>query len=293
MTLKSLNNRPTLIVIAGPTAVGKTEYCLSLAKKYNTAIISADSRQFYREMKIGTAVPSDSELLSVPHHFIGNLSIFDYYSVSRFEEEVLQLLSSLFEHAPVVIMTGGSGLYIDAVCYGIDKLPPPEPSVRDYVTQLYEKQGLNALQKHLQLLDPEYYKEVDIANHKRLMRAIEVCLQTGKTYSSFRVLKEKKRDFEIEKYCLMRPRHILFNRINQRVDKMMKNNWLDEARTLYPHRNLNALNTVGYKELFRYIEGEISLLQAVEEIKKNTRRYAKRQISWFRRDSSYKYIELD
>ena len=292
MIFEILNN-PTLLVITGPTAVGKTDYCIQLAKKYNTAIISADSRQFYREMHIGTAKPTVAQLQEVPHYFIGHLSIFDYYSVSRFEEDVLQLLPTLFEKSNLVIMTGGSGLYLDAVCYGMDLLPSPEPSVRKYVTELFEKEGVLSLQKHLQLLDPDYYKIVDIANHKRLMRAIEVCLQTGKPFSSFLAATPQKRDFEIVKYCLMRPRETLFQRINDRVDTMLENNLLDEVKSLFPHRALNALNTVGYKELFAYLEGRLSLEKAIENMKVNTRRYAKRQMSWFKRDQTYQYLNMD
>lgn len=292
MIFEILNN-PTLLVITGPTAVGKTDYCIQLAKKHNTAIISADSRQFYREMHIGTAKPTVAQLQEVPHYFIGHLSIFDYYSVSRFEEDVLQLLPTLFKKSNLVIMTGGSGLYLDAVCYGMDPLPSPEPSVRKYVTELFEKEGVLSLQKHLQFLDPDYYKIVDIANPKRLMRAIEVCLQTGKPFSSFLAATPQKRDFEIVKYCLMRPRETLFQRINERVDTMLANNLLDEVKSLFPHRALNALNTVGYKELFAYLEGTLSLEKAIENMKVNTRRYAKRQISWFKRDQTYQYLNID
>lgn len=285
-------NNPTLVVVAGPTAVGKTQFCIALAKQYACPIISADSRQFYREMNIGTATPSKEEMSGVPHYFVGHLSINDYYSVSRFEQDVLQLLPTLFQQTNTVIMTGGSGLYLDAVCYGIDELPDPDPAIREEVITLYENEGLTALQTKLQLLDPEYYESVDIANHKRLIRAIEVCLQTGKPYSSFRSMSQKVRDFDIVKYCLSRPRDILFSRINQRVDLMMEQGFLEEATQLYPHRHLNALNTVGYKELFQYLDGVLSLEEAVNDIKTHTRRYAKRQLSWFKRDASYQYVDL-
>lgn len=291
MKLKTFN-KPTLIVIAGPTAVGKTKFCLNLAKKYQTSIISADSRQFYRELKIGTAAPTEQELQTVPHYFIAHLSIHDYYSTSRFEQDVLQLLPSLFQQNQVVIMTGGSGLYLDTVCHGIDELPDPDPEIRQYVIALYEKKGIEELRKQLRILDYDYYQKVDIANYKRLMRAIEVSLQTGMPYSKFLQQKRKKRDFEIEKYCLVRPREILFERINQRVDEMMENNLLQEAKQLHPYKKLNALNTVGYKELFQYIEGQITLEEAINNIKVNTRRYAKRQLNWFKRDPNYQYIDL-
>ncbi len=285
-------NRPTLIVIAGPTAVGKTQFCIALAKQYGCSIISADSRQFYREMNIGTAAPTKEEMGNIPHYFVGHLSIKDYYSVSRFEQDVLKLLPTLFQQTNTVIMTGGSGLYLDAVCYGIDELPDPDPAIREEVITLYENEGLSALQTKLQLLDPEYYKSVDVANHKRLIRAIEVCLQTGQAYSSFRSMSQKVRDFDIVKYCLSRPRDILFSRINQRVDLMMEQGFLEETKQLYPYRHLNAMNTVGYKELFQYLDGVLSLEEAVNDIKTHTRRYAKRQLSWFKRDGSYQYVDL-
>lgn len=290
--ISKIFNRPTLIVVAGPTAVGKTQFCIALAKQYGCSIISADSRQFYREMNIGTAAPTKEEMAGVPHYFVGHLSINDYYSVSRFEQDVLKLLPTLFQQTNTVIMTGGSGLYLDAVCYGIDELPDPDPAIREEVIRLYENEGLTALQTKLQLLDPEYYESVDVANHKRLIRAIEVCLQTGKPYSSFRSMSQKVRDFDIVKYCLSRPRDILFSRINQRVDLMMEQGFLEEATQLYPHRHLNALNTVGYKELFQYLDGVLSLEEAVNDIKTHTRRYAKRQLSWFKRDASYQYVDL-
>lgn len=285
-------NRPTLIVIAGPTAVGKTQFCIALAKQYGCSIISADSRQFYREMNIGTAAPTKEEMGNIPHYFVGHLSIKDYYSVSRFEQDVLKLLPTLFQQTNTVIMTGGSGLYLDAVCYGIDELPDPDPAIREEVITLYENEGLSALQTKLQLLDPEYYKSVDVANHKRLIRAIEVCLQTGQAYSSFRSMSQKVRDFDIVKYCLSRPRDILFSRINQRVDLMMEQGFLEETKQLYPYRHLNAMNTVGYKELFQYLDGVLSLEEAVNDIKTHTRRYAKRQLSWFKRYGSYQYVDL-
>ena len=292
MTLENINT-PTLVVITGPTAVGKTEFTIQQALKYNTSILSADSRQFYREMKIGTAFPSDEEISKVPHFFLGNKSIHDYYSVSKFEQDVLQILPELFKNNNIVILTGGSGLYIDAVCKGIDDIPDPDQNIRDEVIQLFENEGIEALRNRLKLLDPEFYEQVDLANHKRLMRAIEVSLQMGKPYSWFLTNSSKKRDFNILKYCLNRPREILYDRINSRVDNMISEGLLDEVKKLYPFKHLNALNTVGYKELFDFIEGKISLEDAIEDIKIHTRRYAKRQLTWFKRDGEYINLNIN
>lgn len=286
-------NYPTLVVITGPTAVGKTEFTIQQAKEYNTSILSADSRQFYKEMRIGTAFPSEDEIAQVPHYFLGNKSIHDYYSVSKFEQDVLQLLPHLFKKNNIVIMTGGSGLYIDAVCKGIDDLPDPDQNIRDEVTHLFQNEGIEALRNQLKILDPVFYDQVDLANHKRLMRAIEVSLQMGKPYSWFLTNTSKKRDFNVVKYCLNRPREILYDRINSRVDLMMQKGLLDEVQSLYPFKNLNALNTVGYKELFDYIDGKISLERAIEDIKTHTRRYAKRQLTWFKRDAEYINLNID
>ena len=283
---------PRLIVLTGPTAVGKTELSISLAQKHNTHIISCDSRQFYREMKIGTAAPTQKELQAVPHHFIGHLSIHDYYNVSMFEQDVLKLLPELFENADTVIMTGGSGMYIDAVAYGIDELPDADETIRQQVKAELAKNGLEGLQIWLQRLDPEHYETIDKFNPNRMRRAIEVCLQTGKPFSELRKNQSKKRDFEIEKICLVRPREELYHRINLRVDKMMEQGLEKEARSLYKFRHLNALNTVGYKELFSYFDGEISLEQAVTDIKTHSRRYAKRQLTWFKRDESYRWVDV-
>ena len=286
------NNKPTLLVIAGPTAVGKTEYAIRVADYFDTSIISADSRQFYRELKIGTATPSTEELSRAPHYFIGHLSIADYYSVSKFEQDVLTLLPSLFAKSPVVIMTGGSGLYIDAVCKGIDDLPDCDPEVRSRVINLYKDGGIGELRRQLKFLDPGFYQNTDIANHKRLMRALEVCLQTGKPYSQFLKAVSKKRFFDIYKYCLIRPRNELFDRINRRVDAMMEAGLLNEVESLYEFKHHNALNTVGYKELFDYMNGKCTLDEAVSDIKTHTRRYAKRQMTWFKRDGQYEDILL-
>lgn len=290
MNLPIFPNR-TLLVLTGPTAVGKTEYTIGLAEQLGSPILSADSRQMFREMQIGTAAPTPAELARVKHYFVGNLSIFDYYNVSMFEQQVLELLETLFEVHPVVIMTGGSPQYIDAVCEGIDLLPDPDPVTRQYVNQLFETQGLDALCAQLQLLDPVYYEKVDHRDHKRMIRAIEVSLQMKKPYSACLNQEKQTRNFNIEKYYLNRPREILFDRINRRVDMMMEQGLLEEAKRLYPHRELNALNTVGYKEMFDFLDGKCSLERAVEDIKTHTRRYAKRQITWFKR--SYKELMLD
>lgn len=284
-------DKPTLLVIAGPTAVGKTQFAIETALQCESVVLSADSRQFYREMKIGTAAPSDEELATVKHYFIGNLSIHDYYSVSKYEQDVLQLLPSLFAQHNVVVMTGGSGLYIDAVCNGIDELPDPDPEIRQFVNEIYKNNGIEALRSQLRKVDKAYYDTCNLADHKRMIRAVEVSLQMGKPYSEFLKNPHKKRDFDILKYCLVRTREELFGRINRRVDLMMEQGLLEEARQLYPYRELNSLNTVGYKELFDFFDGKLSLEQAVTDIKTHTRRYAKRQMTWFKRDGSYTQIE--
>ena len=284
-------DKPTLLVIAGPTAVGKTQLAIETALQCESVVLSADSRQFYREMKIGTAAPSNEELATVKHYFIGNLSIHDYYSVSKYEQDVLQLLPSLFAQHNVVVMTGGSGLYIDAVCNGIDELPDPDPEIRQFVNNIYKNDGIESLRSQLRKVDKAYYNSCNLADHKRMIRAVEVSHQMGKPYSDFLKNPHKKRDFNIIKYCLVRPREELFDRINRRVDLMMEQGLLEEARQLYPYRELNSLNTVGYKELFDFFDGKLSLEQAVTDIKTHTRRYAKRQMTWFKRDGSYIGVE--
>ena len=280
----------TLLIVTGPTAVGKTAYTIELAERLGTPIISADSRQMYREMCIGTAAPTAEELSRVQHYFVGNLSIHDYYNVSMFEQQVLELLETLFVDHPVVIMTGGSPQYIDAVCNGIDELPDPDPDIRQYVNQLYQANGLETLCAQLATLDPDYYAHVNHNDHKRMIRAVEVSLQMKKPYSQCLHQPKKQRDFKIEKYYLNRPREVLFDRISRRVDVMMEQGLLEEARQLLPYRNLNALNTVGYKELFDYFDGKCSLEQAVTDIKTHTRRYAKRQLTWFKKDYTEKLL---
>ena len=278
----SENNK--LIVITGPTAVGKTEIAIRLAKSLNTEIISCDSRQMYREMSIGTAVPTSEELRSVRHHFIGNLSIHDYYNVSIFEQECLQLLQQLFAKHQNVIMTGGSGLYIDAVCKGIDYFPAVDIEIRKTVIGWFESGGIEYLRRQLKILDPMHYSKVDLRNHKRIMKAIEVSLQTGKPYSSFLTAQQRKRPFDIEKIAISRPRKELFDRINKRTAIMIEQGLLEEAKSLYPFRHLNALNTVGYKELFAFMDDLHNLETAIELIRRNTRHYAKRQLTWLTRD---------
>ncbi|MBO4488078.1 MAG: tRNA (adenosine(37)-N6)-dimethylallyltransferase MiaA [Bacteroidales bacterium] len=279
----------TLLVISGPTAVGKTSAVVSLAEQYHVPIISADSRQFFREMKIGTAYPTDEELARAQRYLVGMLSIHDYYNIYMYEQAVLQLLDRLFEQYPFVLMEGGSPQYIAAVCHGVDETPDADPQIRDYVNRMFQNNGIEALRAQLQTLDPDFYATVDKNNHKRMIRAIEVSLQTGRPYSSLMHHQEKERDFTICRYYLNRPREELFARIGLRVDKMMEAGLEAEARALYPYRELNALNTVGYKELFDYFDGKCSLEKAVENIKTHTRRYAKKQLIWFRKE----YQELD
>ena len=277
-------NEPTLYILTGPTGVGKTAYTIELAQRWQVPIISADSRQFYREMRIGTAFPTEEELAAAQHFFVGMLSIHDYYNIYMYEQDVLKLLDELFQKYPVVIMTGGSPQYLDAVCHGVDAFPDPEPATRQYVHNLLQYNGLEALHAQLQLLDPDYAATVNPHDGKRMMRALEVSIQTGKPYSSQLHNQQKVRNFQIVKKYLNRPREELFDRINRRVDKMMADGLLEEARGLYPYRDLNALNTVGYRELFDHFDGKCTLEQAVTDIKTHTRRYAKRQLTWFKRE---------
>ena len=279
-----------LIIITGPTAVGKTTFAIKLAQKYETAIISVDSRQFYRELKIGTATPTEEELDAAPHYFIGNLSIHDYYNVAIYEKQALECLYKLFEKHDVVIAVGGSGLYIDALCYGIDDFPDANIKVREKIKKRFLEEGIQFLQEKVKKLDPEYYKTVDINNPKRLQRALEVIVETGKTYSSQRVRKKSKRDFVIDKFVLNMDRAELNHRINKRVDIMMEEGLEQEARNMFEFKDLNSLNTVGYKELFKFFDGEISKEQAITDIKTNSRRYAKRQVTWFKRYDDFKWI---
>ncbi|MCX6234134.1 MAG: tRNA (adenosine(37)-N6)-dimethylallyltransferase MiaA [Bacteroidetes bacterium] len=273
-----------LIVIIGPTAIGKTTISIELANLFHTEIISADSRQFYKELKIGTASPSLDQLAQVRHHFIGHLNVTDPYNVYKFETDVLNLLTTLYSSKKYVVLVGGSGLYIDAVCKGIDVLPDPDPDLRKYLQEKWKKEGIASLQKDLSTLDPEYFTVVDKHNPKRLMRALEVCMTTGKKFSELRLSKPKARNYITVKIGLDLPREELFARINQRVDQMIEDGLIDEARSLWPYRHLNALNTVGYKELFEYLDGRIALDKAIGKIKTDSRHYAKRQLTWFKKD---------
>ena len=272
-----------LKVIEGPTASGKTALAIEWALQAGTEIVSADSRQFYQELNIGVARPSAQELAAVPHHFIACKSIFGYYSVSHYEQEALALLNQLFERHDTVIMAGGSGLYVNAVCHGIDELPDPSPQLRQQLKEQEAQEGIASLQARLKELDPVFYEQIDLQNPVRLRRALEVCLTTGKPYSSLRTNLKKPRPFAIERYVLNRPKEELHERISKRTDIMMQSGLLEEVKALYPQRELNALQTVGYRELFDYFDGKISLEQAVTDIKTNTRRYAKRQLTWLRK----------
>lgn len=283
----------TLIVFLGPTAVGKTRLAIEVAEKLNAEIISADSRQFYDDLKIGTAAPDESELARVKHHFIGNLGLNDYYNVSSFEQDVIHFLQQYFLKHKVAVMVGGSGLYIDAVCKGIDDLPDPDEGVRNQLKQDLQDLGIESMRERLKKLDPEYYEVVDLNNPNRILRALEVCLMTGNTYTSLRKNVSKKRNFSILKIGLDRPREELFGIIHHRVDRMMEDGLLDEVQGLLPFRNENALNTVGYKELFNYLDETWSLDLAIEKIKTNTRRYAKRQLTWFKREKSIRWFHPD
>lgn len=275
---------PLLIVIAGPTAVGKTSVAIDVALHFDCDIVSADSRQFFNELKIGTAAPSAEQLGLVKHHLVGQLSLTEGYDVSKYETEVLNLLPSLFLQKPYAVLSGGSGLYIQAVCEGFDDLPDSDPQIRKDLREKYENEGIASLRSMLKILDPGYFAKVDPANPNRLLRALEVCLTTGKPFSSFRKKKAVSRNFNILKIGLDLPRAELHNRINTRVDQMMADGLETEARNFYPQRHLNALNTVGYKELFEYFDGNCSLSEAIEKIKTNTRRYARRQLTWFHKD---------
>jgi tRNA dimethylallyltransferase len=292
MTTLNFNNveNKTLIVIAGPTAVGKTAFSIKLAKKLQTEILSADSRQFYKETVIGTAAPTMAEREEIIHHFVGHLSIFDYYNVSMYEQDALIILNELFKKKHYVILTGGSGLYIDAVCSGIDLLPNIDLTLRKNLQKRLDTEGLPVLLDELKNLDEDYYQIVDKQNYKRVLRALEVCYQTQKTYTSLRTQSAKKRNFDIVRICLTMPREELNNRIHLRTDEMLKNGFLDDARNLFPYRHLNSLNTVGYKELFDYIDGKYSLDICIEKIKTQTRRYAKRQMTWFKKNKDYVFF---
>ena len=282
-----------LIVLAGPTASGKTATAIKLAKAFDAEIISADSRQFYKELSIGTAAPTAEELAQVKHNFVHHLSIEDKYDVADYEQDVLSYLKEYFKTKNIAIMTGGSGLYIDAVCKGLDLIPDISDEIRSKVTKMLEEGGLEVLQTEVKKVDPGYYQIVDKQNPRRLQRALEVYYQTGKPYSTFRQGNTVKRDFNIIKLAILWERDNLIERINKRVDLMMQQGLLDEVKSVYPKRHLNSLNTVGYKELFDYLDGKCTLEQAVEQIKINTRQYAKRQMTWLRKRNDYQWFTIE
>ena len=280
-----------MIVLLGPTGVGKTDISIDLARHFNCEIISADSRQFFTEMRIGTAVPSELQLETIRHHFIRFLSIKDYYSSSLFERDVLNLLPDQFSRKNIILMSGGSGMYINAVCEGIDDIPDVDPLIRTKYIEKYKEEGIEGLRVALKLLDPEHYSKVDLKNYKRIIRALEICETAGRPYSSFLKKQKRERDFAIIKIGLKRPREDLYQRINSRVDEMITMGLEDEALQLYDFRNLNALNSVGYKEFFDVFDGKISREKAIELIKRNSRRYAKRQITWWGKDKEIKWFK--
>ena len=288
-----MSSAKTLIVITGPTAVGKTALCLDIAQHFGIPIINADSRQIYKELKIGTASPTIEQMRRVTHYFVGSLSLHDYYSASLFEQQVLDILQREFEHSDYALLTGGSMMYIDAVCNGIDDISTVDDETRETLKRRLADEGLEALVEELRQLDPEYYEIVDKQNPRRVVHGLEICLMTGKTYTSFRKREKKERPFRIVKIGLNRDREELYNRINQRVDQMMTDGLLDEAQRLYPMRHMNALNTVGYKEMFAYIDGTWTLEEAVERIKGNTRRYARKQLTWYKKDEQIRWFHPD
>lgn len=275
----------TLIVITGPTAVGKTDLCLDLARHFNIPIINADSRQIFRDLKIGTAAPDEEQLRQVRHYFVGTLKLEDYYSASLYEQQVMALLEELFLNSDFALLSGGSMMYIDAVCNGIDDIPTVDDKTRTTMKRRLQEEGLEALCEELQRLDPEHYAIVDRKNPRRVVHALEICHMTGRTYTSFRTSQHSSRPFRIVKMALTRPREELYNRINARVDKMMQQGLLEEARRLLPYSHMNALNTVGYKEMFAYLNNIWTLDEAVERMKGNTRRYARKQLTWFKKDN--------
>ena len=284
---------PALLVLIGPTGVGKTELSPQLAEMFRTCIVSADSRQLYADLKIGTAAPTPEQLARVRHYFVGTLQLTDYYSAARYEEEVMKLLPSLFQEQEVVVLTGGSMMYVDAVCKGIDDMPTVDGETRQLMMRRYETEGLDALCAELRLRDPEYYRTVDLKNPKRVIHALEICYMTGRPYSSFRTRRVKERPFRIIKVGLTRDREELYDRINRRVLQMVEDGLVEEARHVYPYRQLNSLNTVGYKEMFRYLEGEWTLPFAIGKIQQNSRIYSRKQMTWFKRDQEIRWFHPD
>lgn len=285
-------SRPVLLVLLGPTGVGKTALSLELAERFRTSIISADSRQLYADLSIGTAAPTPDQLARVPHHMVGTLQLTDYYSAARYEEEVMQLLNDLFQKHHVVILTGGSMMYIDAVCKGIDDIPTVDDVTRRTLLERYEREGLAPLVAELRLLDPDYYRVVDLRNPKRVIHALEICYMTGRTYTSFRTNAVKQRPFRIVKIGLRRQREELYDRINRRVVQMVHDGLVDEARRVMPYRHLNSLNTVGYKEMFQYLDGHWTLDEAIAKIQQNSRIYSRKQMTWFKRDPEIHWVDV-
>lgn len=280
----------TLVVLLGPTGVGKTELALRMAEHLQSPIINADSRQIFAEIPVGTAAPTKEQQERVRHHFVGTLHLTDYYSAAKYEEDVLQLLNRLFNRQRVALLSGGSMMYIDAVCHGIDDIPTVDEETRLLMKRKLETEGLDTLAEELKALDPEHYRTVDLRNPRRVIHALEICHMTGKTYTSFRKKTRKTRPFNIIKIGLNRPREEMYERINNRVLNMMKQGMVEEARAVYPHRGLNSLNTVGYKELFAHFDGDISLEDAILKIQSNTRRYMRKQLTWFKRDNEIKWF---
>lgn len=287
------SSNPLLVVLLGPTGVGKTDLCIRLADTFHVPIINADSRQIFAEIPIGTAAPTKEQLARVKHYFVGTHHLQDYYSASMFEQDALNIIQNEFLSHPCALMSGGSMMYIDAVCNGIDDIPTVDDQTRVWMKRRLAEEGLPALVQELKELDPEHYAVVDKQNPRRVVHALEICHMTGKTYTSFRTNSKKERPFRILKIGLNRPREELYDRINRRVDQMMADGWLDEARSVYPLRHLNALNTVGYKELFLYFDGTWPLEEAVERIKGNTRRYMRKQLTWFKRDPEIHWFTPD
>lgn len=287
------SSNPLLVVLLGPTGVGKTDLCIRLADTFHVPIINADSRQIFAEIPIGTAAPTKEQLARVKHYFVGTHHLQDYYSASMFEQDALNIIQNEFLSHPCALMSGGSMMYIDAVCNGIDDIPTVDDKTRAWMKRRLAEEGLPALVQELKELDPEHYAVVDKQNPRRVVHALEICHMTGKTYTSFRTNSKKERPFRILKIGLNRPREELYDRINRRVDQMMADGWLDEARSVYPLRHLNALNTVGYKELFLYFDGTWPLEEAVERIKGNTRRYMRKQLTWFKRDPEIHWFTPD
>ena len=288
-----MNDKKTLIVLIGPTGVGKTDLSIKIAEKYGSPIISADSRQLYSDLKIGTAAPTKEYLKRVKHYFVGTLKLTDYYSAAQYESEVISLLEELFKSNDTILLTGGSMMYIDAICKGIDDIPTVDNETRQMMMEKYEKEGLERLCAELKLLDPEYYSIVDLKNPKRVIHALEICYMTGKTYTSFRTGNRKQRPFDIIKIGLCRDREELYDRINKRVDIMINDGLVDEVKSVYQYKNLNSLNTVGYKEIIQYLEGNCTLEFAIEKIKQNSRIYSRKQMTWFKRDNEIIWFHPD